>query len=104
MSALPLFRDDRAGSVSPGRASTLSAQIVAEIRDALFEKRLKPGDFIGGEKDIAAKAGVSRIAARDALRTLEALGVVEIRMGSGGGARVARGNPRHFAEALAVQL
>ncbi|HYM02437.1 MAG TPA: FCD domain-containing protein, partial [Stellaceae bacterium] len=45
-----------------------------------------------------------RIAARDALRTLEALGVVDIRMGAGGGARVARGNPRHFAEALAVQL
>jgi GntR family transcriptional repressor for pyruvate dehydrogenase complex len=38
------------------------------------------------------------------LRTLEALGIVEIRMGKGGGARVARGNPRLFAEALAVQL
>jgi len=42
--------------------------------------------------------------ARDALRTLEALGIVEIRMGKGGGARIARGNPRLFAEALAVQL
>src|SRR5690606_33902719 len=29
---------------------------------------------------------------------------VEIRMGKGGGARIARGNPRLFAEALAVQL
>ena len=48
--------------------------------------------------------GVSRIVARDALRTLEALGIVEIRMGKGGGARIARGNPRLFAEALAVQL
>jgi GntR family transcriptional repressor for pyruvate dehydrogenase complex len=35
---------------------------------------------------------------------LEALGIVEIRMGKGGGARIARGNPRLFAEALAVQL
>jgi GntR family transcriptional repressor for pyruvate dehydrogenase complex len=42
--------------------------------------------------------------ARDALRSLEALGIVEIRMGKGGGARVAQGNPRLFAEALAVQL
>ena len=42
--------------------------------------------------------------ARDALRTLQALGIAEIRMGKGGGARVARGNPRLFAEALAVQL
>ena len=47
---------------------------------------------------------MSRIVARDALRTLEALGIVEIRMGAGGGARIARGNPRLFAEALAVQL
>jgi GntR family transcriptional regulator, transcriptional repressor for pyruvate dehydrogenase complex len=38
------------------------------------------------------------------LRTLEALGIVEIRMGKGGGARIAQGNPRLFAEALAVQL
>jgi GntR family transcriptional repressor for pyruvate dehydrogenase complex len=87
-----------------GRTGALSAQIVADVRDALFEKRLKPGDAIGTEKDLAARYGVSRIVARDALRTLEALGIAEIRMGKGGGARVARGNPRLFAEALAVQL
>ena len=87
-----------------GRSSSLSAQIVADIRDALFAKRLKPGDFVGTEKDLAARFGVSRIVARDALRTLEALGIVEIRMGKGGGARIASGNPRLFAEALAVQL
>lgn len=88
----------------PARAATLSGQIVAEIRDALFQRRLKPGDHLGGEKDIAAKAGVSRIVARDALRTLEALGIVEIKVGAGGGARIAQGDPRRFAEALAVQL
>ena len=87
-----------------GRSSSLSAQIVADVRDSLFGKRLKPGDFLGTEKDLAARFGVSRIVARDALRTLEALGIVEIRMGKGGGARIAHGNPRLFAEALAVQL
>jgi GntR family transcriptional regulator, transcriptional repressor for pyruvate dehydrogenase complex len=98
-----LFARDEAGR--PGaRAATLSAQIVAEVRDALFQRRLKPGDFLGGEKDIAQRAGVSRIVARDALRTLAALGVVDIRMGAGGGARIARGSPQLFAEALAVQL
>src|SRR5262249_16459689 len=59
---------------------------------------------LGTENDLAARYGVSRIVARDALRTLEALGIAEIRMGKGGGARVARGNPNLFAEALAVQL
>ena len=87
-----------------GRSSSLSARIVADVRDALFGKRLKPGDFLGTEKDLASRFGTSRIVARDALRTLEALGIVEIRMGKGGGARIAQGNPRLFAEALAVQL
>ena len=87
-----------------GRSSSLSVHIVADVRDALLGKRLKSGDFIGTEKDLAARFGVSRIVARDALRTLEALGIVEIRMGKGGGARIAQGNPRLFAEALAVQL
>src|SRR5215469_13276743 len=92
------------GFIVLGRSASLSSQIVADVREALFGKRLKPGDFLGTEKDLAARHGVSRIVARDALRTLEALGIVEIRMGKGGGARVARGNPRLFAEALAVQI
>src|SRR5437763_3052198 len=87
-----------------GRSASLSAQIVADVRDALFAKKLKPGDFLGTEKDLAGRFGVSRIVARDALRTLQALGIADIRMGKGGGARVARGNSRLFAEALAVQL
>ena len=74
------------------------------MRDALFAKKLKPGDFLGTENELAARYDVSRIVARDALRTLEALGIVEIKMGKGGGARIARGNARLFAEALAVQL
>ncbi len=88
----------------PGRAATLSSQIVTEVREALFEKRLAPGKFLGTEKDLAERYGVSRMAARDALRTLEAMGIVDIKMGAGGGARIAHGNPRLFAEALAVQM
>src|SRR3954466_11354464 len=91
-------------SFFPGRSASLSAQIIGDVRDALFAKKLKPGDVLGTENEIAARYGVSRIVARDALRTLEALGIAEIRMGKGGGARVARGNPRLFAEALPGQL
>lgn len=106
MSVHPLFKQlpQKQSLGSPGRAATLSAQLVAEVRQALFEKRLKPGDFLGGEQDIADQRGVSRIVARDALRTLEALGIVEIKVGAGGGARIAHGDPQRFAEALAVQL
>jgi GntR family transcriptional repressor for pyruvate dehydrogenase complex len=91
-------------SFVPGRSASLSSQIVCDVRDALFAKMFAPGDFLGTENDIAQRYGVSRIVSRDALRTLEALGIAEIKMGKGGGARVARGNPNLFAEALAVQL
>lgn len=87
-----------------GRSDSLASQVVAEIRDWLFAGRLGPGDFLGTEKELAARFGVSRIVARDALRTLEALGIAQIKMGKGGGARIAAGNPGLFAEALAVQL
>ena len=95
MSVHPLFA---------GKSVTLAARIVADVREALFERRYRPGEFLGTEKDLAAQHGVSRIVARDALRTLEALGIVDISRGAGGGARITRGNPQLFAEALAVQL
>ena len=87
-----------------GRSATLASRIVADVREALFERRYRPGDFLGTEKDIAARHGVSRMVARDALRTLEGLGIVAIARGAGGGARITHGNPQLFAEALAVQL
>src|SRR5262245_30573413 len=92
------------GEILAFRGPTLSTRIVAQVRDALFAKQMRPGDFLGTEKDLAERFGVSRIVARDALRTLEAQGIVEIKVGAGGGARIAQGNARLFAEALAVQL
>ena len=92
------------GEVLAFRGPTLSARIITQVREALFAREMRPGDFLGTEKDLAERFGVSRIVARDALRTLEALGIVEIKVGAGGGARIAQGNPRLFAEALAVQL
>jgi len=87
-----------------GVRATLATRIVAAVRDGLFDRRYRPGDFLGTENDVASRYGVSRMAARDALRSLEALGVVDIRRGLGGGARISYGNPQRFAEALAVQL
>lgn len=83
---------------------TLSSQIVQFVRDALFRGELKTGDVLGSEADLATKFGVSRMAMRDALRSLEAMGIVEIRMGAKGGATVAAGSGDRFADALAIQL
>lgn len=98
----PLGLDEPARHL--GGPATLSARIVAQVRAALFGGGLRPGAALGGEKEIAARFGVSRIVARDALKRLEAMGVVEIRPGAGGGARIATGNTQLFADALAIQL
>jgi len=44
------------------------------------------------------------MASRDALRSLAATGIVEVRQGAGGGVRVANGNLERFGDALAIQL
>ncbi|MBV8083582.1 MAG: FadR family transcriptional regulator [Chloroflexi bacterium] len=85
----------------PVRASD---EIVRHIRRAIFEGQLRAGDQVGSELQMAAQFGVSRNTVRDALRALEATGVVEIRNGARGGVRVAQPDPERFAAGLAVQL
>jgi GntR family transcriptional repressor for pyruvate dehydrogenase complex len=86
------------------RSQSVSDRIVDRVRSALFSGELKSGDFLGSENTVAKKYGVSRVPVRDAFRTLQALGVVDVTMGAKGGARIASGDPSRFADALAVQL
>jgi GntR family transcriptional repressor for pyruvate dehydrogenase complex len=89
---------------SPVRANSVANQIVVQVREALFKGRFQPGDLLGSEKDLAAQFDVSRITVRDALRTLETMGIIEIRVGASGGARIAQGNPSHYSDALSIQF
>jgi DNA-binding FadR family transcriptional regulator len=84
--------------------TTAASGIANKIREVLFSGELKPGEFIGSDRSLAAEFGVSRTTMRDALRRLEASGIVEISLGAHGGVRVAQPNPEQFSEALAVQL
>ena len=86
------------------RPMPVSSRIVEQVRAALFRGELNPGDFLGSETDLARKLGVSRVPVRDAFKTLQALGIVEVKMGAKGGARIAPGDPSRFADALAVQF
>ncbi len=88
----------------PARAESASSLIVKQVRDALFEGSLKPGAFLGSEKDLCEQFQVSRLPVREALGRLEAMGIVEIKAGLHGGARIAQGNLDKYAEALAIQL
>ncbi|PPR78174.1 MAG: Pyruvate dehydrogenase complex repressor, partial [Alphaproteobacteria bacterium MarineAlpha3_Bin5] len=89
---------------APVRANSVANQIVMQVREALFEGRFQPGDLLGSEKDLAAQFDVSRITVRDALRTLETMGIIEIRVGAGGGARIAQGNLEHYSDSLSIQF
>jgi len=90
--------------LQPLRGMTISSQIVSRVRDALFAGELSTGDVLGSEADLVKQFGVSRMSVRDALRSLEAMGIVEIRMGAKGGATIAAGSSDRFADALAIQL
>jgi len=80
-----------------------SEDVVSQIRQAFFNG-MKPGDWVGTEADLAGRFGVSRITIRDAIRSLEVQGVVEVKVGAGGGLRIAEADPDRFADALSVQL
>ncbi|MCL6554439.1 MAG: GntR family transcriptional regulator, partial [Firmicutes bacterium] len=58
-------------------------EVVQRIRELIISRQLKPGDRLPAERDLAAVLGVSRASVRDAIRTLEAAGLVEPRQGDG---------------------
>ena len=62
-----------------------SDDVVDQIRAAIIAGRLKTGDRLPNERDLCVVFGVSRATLREGLRTLEALGAIEIRPGATGG-------------------
>jgi GntR family transcriptional regulator, transcriptional repressor for pyruvate dehydrogenase complex len=58
-------------------------QVAEQIHQLIARRVLKPGDRLPPERDLAAKFGVGRGSIRDAIRTLEIMGVVEPRQGHG---------------------
>jgi DNA-binding FadR family transcriptional regulator len=63
----------------------VSRQIIERIGDAIRSGDLAPGDRLPPERELAERFGVSRVSVRDALRSLEALGLIEVKVGAGGG-------------------
>ena len=58
-------------------------QVVRHIAKLIEEGRLKPGDRLAAERDLAQELGVSRPTVRAGLHALGAMGVIESRQGAG---------------------
>lgn len=64
------------------RATTASSRIVAGLRERILTGELRPGDRIRQE-EVAESFGASRLPVRDALRLLEAEGLIRLVASSG---------------------
>lgn len=73
----------RAGLQAIPRSQKVVYAIVQRMREAMDRGKLHRGDRLPSEQELCEELGVSRVAVREALKILEALGAVEIRHGSG---------------------
>ena len=58
-------------------------EIIKRITDSLKNEDLKPGDKIPTEIELMETLGVGRNSVREAIKMLSAMGVLEVRRGSG---------------------
>jgi GntR family transcriptional repressor for pyruvate dehydrogenase complex len=69
--------------LGPVRKTKVYEEVASRIQRLILEGRLKPGDYLPPERELAEVFGVSRTSIRDAIRVLELLGLVEPRHGEG---------------------
>src|SRR5947208_12339953 len=74
---------ERAVDLAPIKSTRIYEEIVRQVKQMITEGRLKSGDQLPPERDLAEKFVVSRTSVREALRALESLGLIEIRPGEG---------------------
>ncbi|HZQ82263.1 MAG TPA: FCD domain-containing protein [Gaiellaceae bacterium] len=86
------------------KRSRSSDDVVAQVKDAIIAGHLKAGDRLPNERELCGVFGVSRPTLREGLRTLEVLGVIEIRPGAAGGIFVSEPQGDHLGAALGALL
>ncbi len=88
------------------RAETRRAfeDVVEQIRDAIIEGRLKPGDRLPPQRELKDLFQVSRATVMEALRVLEQAGLITIRPGTTGGAFVSHATTDTLADSLLLLL
>lgn len=85
-------------------AGRISSMIVDQIRLLIRDGELVAGDRLPSERELGERFGVSRVTVREALRGLEANGLVVIRVGAHGGAFVTAPTSAWLGEGLSDLL
>jgi len=76
-------RNDMSTLSEPLNQGSVVALVVDRIKEALLKREIKPGDFLPSEPVLAKNLGVSKSTVREAVKMLQAFGVVEIKRGQG---------------------
>src|SRR5437879_8111842 len=69
--------------LEPIRNTRIYAEVASQIQRLIADGRLRPGDHLPPERELAERFGVSRTSVRDAIRVLELMGLLEPRQGEG---------------------
>lgn len=69
--------------VEPIKSTRIYEEIVRQVNELIAQGKLKSGDQLPPERDLAEKFRVSRTSVREALRALQSRGLIEIRAGEG---------------------
>ena len=67
----------------PGGAMSQTDVVITGVKHMLSSGRLRPGDRLPVEKDLAAELQVSRGSLREGVRALSTMGILETRQGAG---------------------
>ncbi len=70
-------------TILPLKRTSLPAEIASRLRVMIFSGEFKPGDRLPCERELASMFGTNRNTLREALRSLEMVGLIEIRQGAG---------------------
>jgi DNA-binding FadR family transcriptional regulator len=78
--------------------------VIAQIRRAILSGQYRPGDRLPTEREVAQQFAVSRVTVRDALRALEANGLVRVKVGGQGGPYVAEPDISLLSDSIGTHL
>jgi GntR family transcriptional repressor for pyruvate dehydrogenase complex len=66
----------------PIKPKRISEEIVEQMKSLIFEGKLNPGERLPPERELADSLNVSRVSLREALNTLQGMGLLEIQQGN----------------------